>query len=192
MIRKLAPDKREKFLNAALKLFVANGVQNTSTAAIAKEAGTAAGTLFLYFPTKQDLINELVLKIAREQSEHMQTLLEPSLSVRDTFFTIWSGSIRWFLENIDLYEYNQQIRDSGLVEKAIIEETGKSFSYYYEAIQRGLEEGALKPYPFDLIGGFLYQDIVAVMNLLRTQSNPRKQEEIIQLGFDLFWDGIRK
>jgi len=191
MIRKLAPDKREKFLNAALKLFVANGVQNTSTAAIAKEAGTAAGTLFLYFPTKQDLINELVLKIAREQSEHMQTLLEPSLSVRDTFFAIWSGSIRWFLENIDLYEYNQQIRDSGLVEKAIIEETGKSFSYYYEAIQRGLEEGALKPYPFDLIGGFLYQDIVAVMNLLRTESNPRKQEEIIQLGFDLFWDGIR-
>ena len=191
MIRKLAPDKREKFLNAALKLFVASGVQNTSTAAIAKEAGTAAGTLFLYFPTKQDLINELVLKIAREQSEHMQTLLEPSLSVRDTFFAIWSGSIRWFLENIDLYEYNQQIRDSGLVEKAIIEETGKSFSYYYEAIQRGLEEGAIKPYPFDLIGGFLYQDIVAVMNLLRTESNPRKQEEIIQLGFDLFWDGIR-
>ena len=35
MIRKLAPDKRENLLNAALKLFVANGVQNTSTAAIA-------------------------------------------------------------------------------------------------------------------------------------------------------------
>ena len=60
MIRKLALDKRENFLNAALKLFVANGVQNTSTAAIAKEAGTASGTLFLYFPTKQDLLDELV------------------------------------------------------------------------------------------------------------------------------------
>jgi AcrR family transcriptional regulator len=191
MIRKLAPDKRESFLNAALQLFVANGVQNTSTAAIAKKAGTAAGTLFLYFPTKQDLINELVLKIAREQSDYMKTLLNPSLSVRDTFFTIWSGSIRWLLENIDIYEFSQQIRDSGFVKEAIVQETGKYFSYYYETIQRGLEEGLLKPYPVDLLGGFLYQDIAATMNLLRAQSNARKQEEIIQMGFDIFWDGIR-
>lgn len=191
MIRKLAPDKRDNFLEAALKLFVANGVQNTSTAAIAKEAGTAAGTLFLYFPTKQDLIDELLLKIAREQSEYMKGLLTPSASVQDTFFTIWSGSIHWLLEHLDLYEYNQQVRDSGLVDEAIVQETGKYFSYYYEAIQRGLEEGVIKPYPFDLIGGFLYQDIVAVMNVLRDISNSRKQEEIIQVGFDIFWDGIR-
>jgi len=191
MIRKLAPDKRENFLNAALKLFVADGVQNTSTAAIANEAGTAAGTLFLYFPTKQDLINELVLKIAREESEYIKTLLDPSLSVQDTFFTIWSGSIRWLLENMDLYEFNQQIRDTNLVEEGIVQETGKYFSFYYEAIQRGLEVGVIKPYPADLVGGFLYQDIVATMNLLRTQSNPRKQEEIVQMGFDIFWDGIK-
>ncbi len=190
MIRKLAPDKREKFLDAALKLFVANGVQNTSTAAIAKEAGTASGTLFLYFPTKQDLIHELLLKIAREESEYVKTLLDPSLSVRDTFFTIWSASIHWLLENMDLYEYNQQIRDSGLVDEAIVRETGKNFSFYYEAIQKGLEEGVIKPYPVDLIGGFLYQDIVAVMNVLRAQSDPDKQEEAIQIGFDIFWDGI--
>jgi len=191
MIRKLAPDKRRNFLDAALKLFVANGVQNTSTAAIAKEAGTAAGTLFLYFPTKQDLINELVLKMAREQSEHINTLLEPSLSVRDTFFTIWSGTIRWFLKNMDLYEYNQQVRDTGIVEEAVAQETGKFFGYFYEAIQKGLDEGALRPYPLEVIGGFLYQDIVAVMNLMRTQTRPEKQEEIIQVGFDIFWDGIR-
>jgi AcrR family transcriptional regulator len=191
MIRKLAPDKRESFLNAALRLFVANGVQNTSTAAIAQEAGTAAGTLFLYFPTKQDLIHELVLQIAREQSEHMKTLLNPSLSVRDMFSTIWSGSIRWFLENMDAYVYVQQVRDSGLVAEAIAQETGKFFGYYYDAIQKGLDEGAIKPYPIDVIGGILYQDIVAVMNLLRLESNPGKQEEIIQMGFDIYWDGIR-
>src|SRR5512138_1554009 len=101
MVRKPAPDKRENFMNAALKLFVTNGVQNTSTAAIAKEAGTAAGTLFLYFPTKQDLINELVLKIGRDQSEYLKSLLDPSLSAQDTFFVIWSGSIRWFLDNLE-------------------------------------------------------------------------------------------
>lgn len=191
MIRKLDTDKRESFLNAALQLFVANGVQNTSTAAIAKEAGTAAGTLFLYFPTKQDLINELVLRIGREQSDYMKTLLDPSLPARETFLAIWNGSIRWFLENMDAYEYVQQVRDTGLVEDAIVQETNKFFAYYYEAIQKGLHEGAIKPYPLELIGGFLYQDIVAVMNILRGQSSPGRQEEIIQVGFDIFWNGIR-
>lgn len=191
MIRKLAPDKRENFLNAALKLFVANGVQNTSTAAIAKEAGTAAGTLFLYFPTKQDLVNELILRIGREQANTMKALLKPSLSVRDTFFTIWSSSIHWFLEHLDAYEYAQQVRDTGLVTEAAVQESAKFFSYYYDAIQKGFKRGALKRYPPDVIGGFLYQDIVAAMDLLRAQPRPEKQEEIIQMGFDIFWDGIR-
>lgn len=191
MVRRLAADKRENFLRVALKLFVTGGVQNTSTAAIAKEAGTAAGTLFLYFPTKQDLINELVLQISNNQSDYMKTLLDPSLSVRDTFLTIWQGCIRWFLEHRDAFEYIRQVRDTGMVEEAIVQESGKSFIYFYNAIQKGLDEGALKPYPLEVIGAFLYQDIVAVMSLMRTEATLEKQEEVIQAGFDIFWDGIQ-
>ena len=191
MIRKLDQDKRQNFLDAALKLFVANGVQNTSTATIAREAGTASGTLFLYFPTKQHLINELVLQIGRAQDDAAKASLDSSLSVRDTFFTIWNSSLRWFLENRNAYEYIQQVRDSGIVDEATTQASANFFDYYYAAIQRGLEEGAIKPYPIDLIGGFLYQDIVAVMNLLRHRASRAKQDEIIQSGFDIFWDGIR-
>lgn len=191
MVRALAPVKRENFLRAALKLFVRFGVQNTSTAAIAKEAGTAAGTLFLYFPTKQDLINELVMQISKEQSEYMKTIVDPELPVQDMFLMIWRGCIQWFLEHQAAYEYIQQVRENGIVDKAIVEESAKSFAYFYDAIRRGLNEGVLKPYPLELIGAFLYQDIVAIMNLLRQQPRGKKREEIIQSGFDIFWDGIK-
>ena len=70
-------------------------------------------------------------------------------------------------------------------------ESGKSFIYFYDAIQKGLDEGALKPYPLEVIGAFLYQDIVAVMSLMRTEARLEKQEEVIQAGFDIFWDGIQ-
>jgi TetR/AcrR family transcriptional regulator, repressor of fatR-cypB operon len=191
MVRELSPEKRAAFLSAALKLFVANGVQNTSTADIAREAGTAAGTLFIYFPTKLDLIHELILGIGKQQSEYIKSLLDPSLSVRETFFTIWKGSVDWFLANPDAYQYNQQVRDSGLIAPEVTEESAKFFDYFYTAIQRGLAEGILKPYPLALIGGFLYQDIVAMMNLLRTQADLSQQAESIQLGFDIFWSGIK-
>jgi AcrR family transcriptional regulator len=191
MVRKPSPERRTQFLDSALRLFVANGVQQTSTAAIAKEAGTAAGTLFLYFPTKQDLINELVLKIGRDQSEYMKTLLQPPLSARGTFFTIWDGSVRWFLENMDAYQYIKQVKDSRLIDDAVVQESEKYFEYYFQAIQKGLEEGCIKPHPFELIGEMLYQSIVAVLNLVSKQPERAKQEEYIRLGFDIFWDGIK-
>jgi AcrR family transcriptional regulator len=191
MIRKLDPDRRVKFLSAALELFVANGVQHTSTAEIARAAGSAAGTLFLYFPTKQDLIDELVLKISREQSDTIKSILSPAFSARETFFTIWSGSLRWFLENPSAFRYIQQVRDTRLISEATVRESNRFFDYYYAAIQKGLEEGSLKPYPLEMIGGFLYQDIVAMMHILMAQADPNRQEETLRMGFKIFWDGVR-
>ena len=191
MVRKLSPEKREQFLSSALRLFVANGVQYTSTASIAREAGTAAGTLFLYFPTKQELINELILKISRDQSDYIRTLLVPSLSARETFFRIWDGSVRWFLANMDAYQYVRQVRDSGTIPEAVVFETARSLEYYYDAIRKGLEQRAIKPYPAEVIGTILYQDIVAVMNLINIDSDPARNEAYIQTGFEIFWDGIK-
>ena len=191
MVRTLSPEKRENLLRSALTLFVANGVQNTSTAEIAKEAGIAAGTLFIYFPTKQDLIHELVLSIGKGQSDNINSLLNPSLSVRETFFTIWNGSISWFMENMEAFKFFQQVRDSGMIDQAVVQESSKFFIFYYEAIQKGLQESQIKSYPIDLIGGFLYQDIVALMNYIIGMQDTARQEELIKLGFEIFWDGIK-
>lgn len=191
MVRELSNEKRERFLQTALKLFAANGLQNTSTAEIAREAGTAAGTLFLYFPTKQDLINELVLWISKAESETIVPLLTPGLSVREAFYVIWGGSIRWLLENPDAYKYSQLIRDSGLISDEVTRKSGEFFGFYYGTILKGQQEGAIKPYPVDLVGGFLYQGIVAVMNHLQYQPDPDKLTVSIQQGFEIFWDGIK-
>jgi AcrR family transcriptional regulator len=192
MVRKLNPARKEELLRSALKLFVANGVQNTSTAEIAHEAGVAAGTLFLYFHKKQGLIDELILKIGQEQSDTIKALLQPSLSGRVTFLTIWRGTIQWFLGYMEAYQYIQQTRESGVVSEAAVMESYKFFDYYYAAIQKGLDEGSIKAYTPEIIGDFLYYDLVAVMSLVRAQPDPERQAEIIQMGFDIFWDGIKK
>ena len=191
MVRISKEERRSQFLSAALQLFAANGVQGTTTAAISEEAGTAAGTLFLYFPTKQDLINELVLQIGRQQSEYIQSCLDPSLPVRETFFAIWQGSIRWFLDNPDAYLVDQQVRYGGLVKPEIVQESERFFEYFFSAIQRGNEEREIKPYPLEIIGGILYQDIVAILNLIKSQPDDAKQAEYIRSGFEIFWDGVR-
>ncbi len=192
MVRKLSTEKRSNLMKAALKLFVEKGVQNTSTAEIAREAGMAAGTLFIYFPTKQDLVDELALKVSKELSDNINSRLDPSLPARDSFLVIWNEVLYWFLADLEAYQYAQQIRVPGILSQAVVMETGKYFSFFYQAIQKGLEEGCIKPYSIELIGGFLYQDFIAVMNYIQMQPDAVRQQEAIRQGFELFWDGIRK
>lgn len=192
MVRTLDPQRRQKFLDTARTLFVANGVSNTSTAEIAKKAGAAAGTLFLYFPTKQALIDELILSVAREQSEQVQQKLRPDLSARQGFLAIWDTTLRWFVDHPEAYQYVRQVRDSGIISETVAQESQQFFGYYYLAIQKGLAEGVIKDYPAELIGNTMYHQIVAVTDILIRLPDAAQREEFIQKGFNIFWDGIRK
>jgi TetR/AcrR family transcriptional regulator, transcriptional repressor for nem operon len=68
-------DTRERILFAALKLFAEKGYLSTSVADILKEAGAHSGSLYHFFPTKQDVLIA-VLGLYRDGIEPM--LLAPA------------------------------------------------------------------------------------------------------------------
>jgi AcrR family transcriptional regulator len=51
----LVAERREQILDAALRLWTAHGFDATTVDALAREAGVAKGTVYLYFATKEDL-----------------------------------------------------------------------------------------------------------------------------------------
>ncbi|SDC36672.1 TetR/AcrR family transcriptional regulator [Geotoga petraea] len=55
-------DKYKKIIEAAEKLFFENNYEEVSMSKIAKNAGIAKGTLYLYFSSKKDLYFSVVLK----------------------------------------------------------------------------------------------------------------------------------
>lgn len=66
-----APGKREAILRAATRVFARHGYFNAQVADIAREAGVAAGTVYLYFRSKDDLlvsIFERAMKDARAEA----------------------------------------------------------------------------------------------------------------------------
>lgn len=52
--------RRQQLLEAAVRLISKQSFDATSVAAIAKEAGVSKGSVYLYFPSKQALLDELV------------------------------------------------------------------------------------------------------------------------------------
>ena len=70
MARPLSEEKRDALLEAASDLIAQFGT-GASTAKIAKAAGVSEGTLFTYFPSKDDLLNDLFVEIEGELAETM-------------------------------------------------------------------------------------------------------------------------
>lgn len=56
----LAERRIEQILQAAMQLWASDGFDSTTVDAIAREAGLAKGTVYLYFKTKQDILDEAI------------------------------------------------------------------------------------------------------------------------------------
>ncbi|HEX2834028.1 MAG TPA: TetR/AcrR family transcriptional regulator [Thermoanaerobaculia bacterium] len=68
--------KRERILRAAVDVFAEHGYFNAKVAQIAKAAGVADGTIYLYFDGKEDLL----ITIFREHTRNYLHSLEQSLA----------------------------------------------------------------------------------------------------------------
>lgn len=79
MARPKSEDKKKALLEAATTAIAQSGIA-ASTAVIARNAGVAEGTLFRYFATKDELINELYLHLKQSLCQSMIANLDRSLT----------------------------------------------------------------------------------------------------------------
>ncbi|MGW0250699.1 TetR/AcrR family transcriptional regulator [Nocardia goodfellowii] len=77
----------ERVLASATRLFTERGVANTSTNRIAEHAGMSIGTLYRYFADKEEILEQLRLRLLAELEEDFTTavLTGMSLDVRESF-----------------------------------------------------------------------------------------------------------
>jgi len=71
VIRRLAAREKD-ILDAAVALAAEGGMAAVQVAAVAQRAGIAAGTVYRYFPAKNDLVAELIAAVAGRELEAMQ------------------------------------------------------------------------------------------------------------------------
>jgi TetR/AcrR family fatty acid metabolism transcriptional regulator len=58
-VRPVVAGKREAILRAAIRVFAHNGYFNSKVADIAREAGVADGTVYLYFKSKEEILHSI-------------------------------------------------------------------------------------------------------------------------------------
>ena len=69
-------DKREAILRAAIRVFAGRGFFGAQVADVAREAGVAAGTVYLYFRNKDDLLVSIFERVMDEAIAEGRTALD--------------------------------------------------------------------------------------------------------------------
>ena len=90
--RPIVDDKRRLILDAALRTFAAKGYHGTAVPDVAKAAGVATGTLYVYFENKGALVNE----VYRDAKQRLGTALLANLPAFDVSKP--DDARRWFHE----------------------------------------------------------------------------------------------
>ena len=70
------PDKPQQIIEAAVRVFARQGYFNSRVSDIAREAGIAAGTIYLYFKTKEDIL----ITLFREKMAAFEASLRRAIS----------------------------------------------------------------------------------------------------------------
>ena len=70
MSRRRTDDKRQRILQAAVKVFARKGYFGAKVAEIARKADVADGTIYLYFRNKEDILISLFDEVMSEHLEH--------------------------------------------------------------------------------------------------------------------------
>ncbi|MDQ6693254.1 MAG: TetR/AcrR family transcriptional regulator [Chloroflexota bacterium] len=80
------PDKQQALIEAARDLFTTVGYESTTMAEVAKKAGVAVGTVYLYFKNKKELLNAVKdnwqVELLRAMSAHEITFIPHHLRAR--------------------------------------------------------------------------------------------------------------
>ena len=185
-------DKRTAIMEAALKLFTERGFHGTSTAQISKDAGVATGTLFNYFPTKEDLINSLYFEVKGELSRAMGKGLEIESTFQGKLRKIWSNLIKWGVDNQEEFLFVGQFCTSPYITKFTRDEVMKEYVFLHNLVDEGIKTGEIRDFSAELIIAMFYQGSRTLVNFILDSDSSLDENKIIEDGFQIIWRGLAK
>lgn len=191
------PEKRTRILDAALKIFATRGFYNAKVSEVAKEAGVADGTIYLYFESKDALLialfeDRMQRLIGRANEEISRT----EGNVLDKIRQAIALHLSLVLEDPDLAEFiTVELRQSG---KFVKEYDNPKFTEYLrifrDLVISGQEEGLIRR---TVDARLVVRAIFGALDeLLLTLSLTHRNRSVdlnatVDGLCDIFFDGIR-
>jgi len=187
MARPKSDDKRNAILAAAAEIVAEQGLA-APTAKIAKLARVAEGSLFTYFATKDELLNQLYLEVKSDLREAILSALPKAASARDKLRHAWQQYVHW---GVSFPEKRKVLAQLGVSERISAQskaEGNRAFAEINTLLQESIVTGALRERPPAFAGALMGALAEATMDFMA--KDPPQAEAYATSGFEAFWNAI--
>ena len=161
--RQPADTRRQAILHAAASLLADNGLAGTSIDAVAKTAGIAKGTVYLYFASRADLLAALRSRYAEDLASRAEAILgrarpQEASSVTRAFQRLAASLLDHVLASQRLYHVLFQ--EAGMPEEETMAPLRRAV---LDALRQAMDHGALSPMDPDMLARFLLDGLHGAM-----------------------------
>ncbi|HET8654428.1 MAG TPA: TetR/AcrR family transcriptional regulator [Longimicrobiaceae bacterium] len=175
-------DKREAILAATLRLVARSGLHNAPMSAIAREAGVAVGTAYLYFDGKDALINSLYLAVVRERDATALPDVDAALPAEEQLWASWSRYTHWHLEHRDAANFIQQCEASGILTEETRARQMEIREAGVESFVDSVRRGVLRELPVEVFYA-LYTGPILVLSHMQDKREIEITDEVLRQTF---------
>jgi TetR/AcrR family fatty acid metabolism transcriptional regulator len=186
-------DKYHRILEAAVKVFADQGFYQSTISQIAREAGVADGTIYLYFKNKDDIL----VQFFNYKTKQVFDSFREEVGKADNSFEKLRNLIRRHLEefqndrNMAVLYQAETHQNSRLVEEQIKEMSKLYLDIVSEIVERGQDEGNIRK---DLYVGLVKRFILGgVDEVINTWLHSEGKYDLVSMAdplVDLFIRGI--
>ena len=138
--------KYQRILDAAISVFAEQGFFQSTIAQIAKEAGVADGTIYLYFKNKDDILIQFYQYKTRQIFERFREAVSKPASAEEKLRCLIRVHLQEFQEDRNMaIVYQAETHQNRTLGTELIKEMSKMYrDLISEIVELGQEEGAIR------------------------------------------------
>ena len=186
-------NKYHQILEAAVKIFARQGFHQSTVAQIAKEAGVADGTIYLYFKNKNDILVQFFSYRAKQVFVSFREAVDEAETSADKLRNLVLRQLAEFQRDKDgAVVYQVETHQNSRLAEAQIKEMSKMYrDLISEIVEQGQQEGAIRR---DLYVGLVKRFIIgAVDEVINTWLHSDGEYDLVSMAdplVELFLKGI--
>jgi AcrR family transcriptional regulator len=184
MARPRSNDRRSAIISAAIRVIASQGL-GAATAAIAKEAGVSNGSLFTYFETKADLLNQLYVGLKTETAAAALDGLPTKSDVRTQLLHVWSHWLGWAASDPDKRRTLAYLSVSDDVTSESRHTAHQTMAGVAKLLELSRENGPLRHAPLEFVAALMSALADATIDFMIR--DPVNANDHCMAAFDAIW-----
>lgn len=183
-------DRKELIIDTARKIIVRDGLFDASIGKIAKEANIPVGSVYTYFKSKEDLINDIFIVIKQEMGQYIFQPITKSVTEKEELKIYWERAIDFGIANQEKFFFAEQFANSPLIKQTNKDEVKQNFAKVFELLKLGIEKGMIKKMDLYILHNIIYTNITGTIKYC-SQTKTKLNTPLKNQLFECCWDSIK-